>query len=96
MKRTRRRHDPGLKAKVALEAIREVYTVPELAARYGVHPTLVSTWKRQLQREASAAFLEGAGKAAADSGPSRDVLLKKIGELTVERDFLAQGLRRLG
>lgn len=95
MKRTRRRHDPGLKAKVALEAIREVYTVPELAARYGVHPTLVSTWKRQLEREASAAFLEGAGKAA-EAGPSRDVLLKKIGELTIERDFLAQGLRRLG
>lgn len=70
-------------------------TVPELAKRYGVHPTLIFKWKRQLMERAGAAFLEEAMKDR-ETGPGRDELLKKIGELTVERDFLAQGLRRLG
>ena len=56
---------------------------------------MVYRWKRQLIERARAAFLEEAAKAH-DSGPSRDELLRKIGELTVERDFLAQGMRRLG
>ena len=80
---------------MALAAVKEEETVPELAKRFGIHPTLIFKWKRQLLERAAAAFLEEAGKVH-DAGPSRDELLKKIGELTVERDFLAQGLRRLG
>ena len=95
MVRKRSKHLPEFKAKVALAAVKEEETVPELARRYGVHPTLVFRWKRQLLARAEAAFLEEAAKAH-DTGPSRDELLKKIGELTVERDFLAQGVRRLG
>ncbi|HTP52004.1 MAG TPA: transposase [Anaeromyxobacteraceae bacterium] len=95
MVRKRSKHLPEFKAKVALAAVKEEQTVPELARRYGIHPTLVFRWKRQLLARAEAAFLEEAAKAH-DTGPSRDELLRKIGELTVERDFLAQGLHRLG
>jgi len=95
MSQKRSRHSPEFKAKVAVAAVRDEETVPGLAKRYGIHPTLVYRWKRQLIERARAAFLEEAAKAH-DSGPSRDELLRKIGELTVERDFLAQGMRRLG
>jgi transposase len=92
MKNTRTRHNPAFKAKVALAAVREQDTVPSLARRYGVHPGQIHKWKKQLLEQAALVFERD---AAPGNGTGReDELLKKIGELTVERDFLSSGLDR--
>ena len=89
--RKRKRFDPGFKARVALEAAQEKETLAQLASRHGVHPGQVSQWKRHLVENAAVVFETGAGE---DSQRREDELLRKIGELTVERDFLARGLQR--
>ena len=94
MKSTRTRHSAALKAKVALAAIREQETVPELARRSGIHANQIYKWKRQVLEQAAAVF-EHTPEAASGSTEREAELLKKIGELTVERDFLSNGLARL-
>ena len=92
MKSTRTRHTAAFKAKVALAAIREQETIPELARRHGVHANQIYKWKREFLERAATVF----ERDAEPSGGSEreDELLKKIGELTVERDFLSRGLER--
>lgn len=88
--KTRRTIDATLKAKIALEALREQAPVPELAQRYQVHPNQIYTWKKQLQDQAAKAFESGQSSATADHEREIERLHAKIGELIVERDFLAR------
>ena len=90
MKSTRTRHSAAFKAKVALAAIREQETIPQLARRHGVHANQIYKWKKEFLERAAAVFERDAEPTA--SSEREEELLKKIGELTVERDFLSRGL----
>ena len=89
-KGTRRKLSAALKAKIALEALREQATVADLAQRYEVHPNQIYAWKKQLVEQAARAFENGSGDAAALRDREIEKLHAKIGELIVERDFLAR------
>ena len=83
-KKNTKRYTPEFKARVALEAA-EQESLAQLGHRYGVHPVLVGQWKKRLLSRAAEAFKrEGASN---DAERTEDELLKKIGELTVERAF---------
>ena len=94
-KRTRRNHSPDFKAKVALAALRGDKTIAQLSDQHGVHVSQITSWKEQLQ--ASAANVFGPG-GAAPVAPTIDIkaLHAKIGELTLENDFLEGALSKAG
>ena len=90
MKKPRRNHSAAFKARIALEAIRAEKTVAELSAQHAVHATQITAWKTQLLENAPGIFV---GEALAADGKERiRELHEKIGELTVERDFLDNAL----
>jgi transposase len=95
MTKLRRKIDAALKAKIALEAMREQATVADLAQRYQVHPNQVYAWKKQLQEHAARAFDPKVGQEA-EAQAEREIerLHAKIGQLTIENDFFAKGFGR--
>ena len=91
---TRKRHSADFKARVALEAIRGEHTLAEIGARHGVHPILVVAWKKAAIEGMASTFSR---KATAETGTSAaeiERLHTKIGQLVVERDFLAKASGR--
>ncbi len=90
----RRRFTADFKAMVALEALRGDRTIQEIAGRHKVHPNQVSAWKRQAMDGLGAVFSNGAERSGRDHDAEVHDLHAKIGQLTVERDFLARGLKR--
>lgn len=93
-KKTRSNHAPAFKAKVALAAVQELQTVAELARRYKVHANQIYKWKREFIENAARVFEPGGSSTNGSDDERESELLQKIGELTVERDFLARGLGR--
>jgi transposase len=94
MKRPRRNHSPAFKANVALDALRGDKTLSELAERHDVHPNQITAWKNQLLAQAAEIF--GHGSTQHDDSQRRlGELHAKIGELTMERDFLSGALGRV-
>jgi len=90
-RRSRRNHSPAFKAKVALAAIRGDRTLAELAEHFEVHPNQIQDWKKQLVAKAENVL--GAGMAeAATHDQVQQKLHAKIGQLTMEKDFLAHAL----
>jgi transposase len=91
----RTRYSADFKAKVALEALRGELTTAQLAAKHGIHQTMVGEWKRQAMEGLTAVF---SGKAASESTKVAEAevekLHAKIGQLVVERDFLAKASGR--
>ncbi len=90
----RRRFTADFKARVALDALRGDKTIQEIAAKHKVHPNQVSIWKRQAMDGLGAVFSNGTDRASQDHEVEVHDLHAKIGQLTVERDFLAKGLKR--
>ena len=88
--KTRRKIDAALKAKIALEALREQATVADLAAWYQVHPNQIYAWKNPLQDHAARAFDPKVGQdAEVAARRESEKLHAKIGQLTIENDFFA-------
>ena len=95
-RRPRRNHTPAFKAKVAIAALKGEKTLAELAQQFDVHPNQITQWKALLSEGASGVFGGAAGSGA--PGPVVDLkaLHAKIGELTLENDFLEGALSKAG
>ena len=91
-KRNKKRYEAAFKARVAVDAMKERESLAQIGHRHGVHPVQVGQWRRQLEENAAEVF--GGSAEAREFEKERDELLRKIGELTVERDFLSRGLQR--
>ena len=97
MKRKRRNHDDRFKARVVLEAIKEVKTLAELASEFDVHPNQIRNWKNEFLENASSVF--GKNDDEKDDlrrlKEERDTLHRRIGRQSMEIDFLKKSLKKL-
>lgn len=92
MSKKRKQYSSNFKAKVALAAIKGDQTTSELAARFQIHPTMVNSWKKELLERAAELFDSKAGNISKSHQDEVDNLYRQIGQLSVERDFLARKL----
>jgi len=93
-RRKRRNHSPTFKAQVAVAALKGDKTLAELAQQFDVHPNQIADWKTQLMERAAQVFGDGSMAAAVE--PDLTKLHAKIGQLTLENDFLEQALTKAG
>jgi len=96
MSRIRKSHSAQFKAKVVLEALREETPISDLALKYGVHATVIHRWKKEAAAAIEAGFSGKQEKVSNDQDEQIYNLHAKIGQLTVERDFLERASNRLG
>lgn len=90
---TRKKFTSSFKTKVVLEALKERKTTAELAQQFEIHPVQINTWKREFLSGAEDVFDSGKKSTKTESELEREKLLKTIGELKVENDFLKDALR---
>ena len=97
-KKKRRTHSPEFKARIAIEAIRGIKTVSEIAAEHGVHPVQVTQWKGQLAENSAGVFEKPASARSAEAEVEKEmsVLERKVGQLTMAKDFLEKSARSWG
>ena len=97
MKAKRKRHDNTFKARVALEALKGIKSIQEIAKEFDLHPMQVSEWKRKLQESLPDAFDRVGKKGRGDDFEAeREKLHSKIGQLTIELDFVIKKSKQLG
>jgi len=98
MKQKRRNHSPEFKARVALEAIKGVKTVQQIATENHLHPVQVTQWKTQMVESASGVFSRGRERALeqAASEQEKERLERKVGQLAVEVDWLKKKCKEMG
>ncbi|MEG3978963.1 transposase [Microcoleus sp. herbarium8] len=97
MKAKRKRHEPEFKARVALEALKGIKTIQQIAKEFDIHPVQVSDWKKVMTAGATGIFGPAREKSSTDDFErQRDDLHAKIGQLTVEVDFLRKKSKQLG
>ena len=96
MKKQRRKHTAEFKAQVALETLKGMETVSEIAAKYEVHPVQVGNWKRELLEGAGSLFLRKNAKADEEQERQIETLERKVGQLTMENEFLKKKSVQLG
>lgn len=94
MRKTRRKFTSEFKSKVAIEALKERYSLSELAERFELHPNQISQWKQEFLEKSKDIFDKKSSKSKEDQ-VDLDTLYAKIGQLEVERDYLKKNLKKL-
>jgi transposase len=92
----RKTHTAGFKAQVALAALKGDRTVNELAGQFGIHPTLIHSWKKQLLAGAEEVFANGSKVAAVDAEVVQAQLYEQIGRLKMELEWVKKKAASLG
>ena len=95
MKNSRRKFTSEFKAKVAIESLKERDTLADLAKRFELHPTQITTWKKEFQENSASVFANSKEKKDEETSVDLEKLYAKIGELQLENDFLKKNLKKV-